>query len=91
MNCFPCRGPACNSCGKYDRIIDAVAEGAAVRCHLCGGRVDISSGRCADCGMLDIPQPGERPPVSRGPKSGAPGGYGGDHLQDNDKERSVSR
>ena len=58
MNCFPCRGPACNSCGKFDRINRAVAESGSVRCRKCGGTVDLSTGRCRSCATAAFAPPG---------------------------------
>jgi DNA-directed RNA polymerase subunit RPC12/RpoP len=58
MNCFPCRGPACNACGKYDRINAAVARDNDLRCSDCGGRVDLDTGRCRNCGKIVIASPG---------------------------------
>ena len=60
MNCFPCKGPACNSCKKFDRINRAVEQGGSVRCKLCGAAVDLSQGKCPACGMVAFKAPGER-------------------------------
>ncbi len=58
MNCFPCRGPACNGCGKFDRTRRLVEEGHTIRCALCGGKVELGCGRCSCCGALVLPAPG---------------------------------
>ncbi len=60
MNCFPCKGPACNSCGKFDRIKAAVDAAVVVRCPSCGGKVDLSEGTCVECGRRVIKEPGVR-------------------------------
>lgn len=59
MNCFPCRGPVCTSCGKFDRIMAMVANGDSKRCSLCGGRVDLVQGICVECGHREVPPPGK--------------------------------
>ena len=58
MNCFPCKGPACHACGKFDRINKAAARDNDNRCSGCGGQVDLESGRCMSCGLLSIAPPG---------------------------------
>lgn len=58
MNCFPCKGPACNSCGKFDRINGLVAKNNDIRCSSCGGRVDLAHGVCLSCGASVIARPG---------------------------------
>ena len=60
VNCFPCKGPACNGCKKFDRINAAVKASAPVRCPACGGKVDLSQGICVDCGHQVIKSPGAR-------------------------------
>ena len=59
MNCFPCKGPACNSCGKYDRIQAMVAADNDIRCASCGGKVDLATGACSQCGHVLLAAPGE--------------------------------
>lgn len=59
MNCFPCRGPACNSCGKFDRTNNLVARNNSARCASCGGRVDLFSGACLECGRAVLAPPGQ--------------------------------
>ncbi len=59
MNCFPCRGPACNSCGKFDRINAAVVRGNDLSCPRCHEkRVDLDTGRCLSCGFQVVKPPG---------------------------------
>ncbi len=58
MNCFPCKGPACNACGKYDRINAMVERDNDIRCSACGGRVDLSTGLCRECGSVIVAAPG---------------------------------
>jgi hypothetical protein len=59
MNCFPCKGPACNSCKKFDRINSQVITSGIVRCKSCGGKVDLSTGQCMSCGSQSIEAPGK--------------------------------
>ncbi len=58
MNCFPCKGPACNACGKFTRTFERVARSGNVRCAACGGAVDLAAGRCLACGAVSIAPPG---------------------------------
>lgn len=39
-----------------------------------------------DCGSLDIPHPGERPPIFRGPGADTPSDGGGNQLQENTRK-----
>ena len=58
MNCFPCTGPGCNVCGKFDRTTALVRKDHQLRCANCGRRIDLDTGRCEACGAMALPQPG---------------------------------
>ncbi len=58
MNCFPCKGPACNTCGKYTQLNSKVAKSGIVRCERCGGKVDLETGKCENCDAQALPAPG---------------------------------
>ena len=60
MNCFPCKGPTCNSCKKYDRIMKNVQEGGFIRCTKCGEAINIETGICPACGSVVINKPGTK-------------------------------
>ncbi len=78
MNCFPCKGPACNFCKKFDRIKAAVNAAVVVRCPSCGGKVDLSRGICVACGRRVIQEPG-RPSAHDGGGHSDGSGRGGGH------------
>lgn len=58
MNCFPCKGPACNSCKKFDRTNELVRNNALVTCMNCGFKAKLSEDICPQCGKQLITPPG---------------------------------
>lgn len=58
MNCFPCKGPACNSCKKFDRINDTVRRNSKATCKHCGTKVSLAENVCPNCGREVVTPPG---------------------------------
>ena len=60
MNCFPCKGPGCNGCGKFARTFKTVRNSRAFRCPVCEGMIDADTGICSRCGHVAYAPPGQR-------------------------------